>query len=302
MLMSLISGILNDVISDDINIPNILRKCLVLGFELNHQVLINWVENELSGYNSDMTLPPYRELSCRILGHFQGYNFQLNSMPIDLWHLDELIRERYSKARMAQSVSEIESLSKDKSNSELGYPIQPSFLPLISSPYGDSQCYHAWVIVSRSALVSIIDGVKNRILRTLLEINKEIPEARDIKMDKLDKKQKEVISQIITNNFTNNIHGNANVANASENFSQNLQLPSNELIDRLISELMQIKNQGVDIAVIDKVIPNLESMKGIKDKSIIMEKLVDIMTIAGGAASVSSAIMPYIDPIKKLFM
>lgn len=300
--MSLISRILNDVISDDVSISNILRKCLVLGFELNHQVFIEWVESELSGYKYNASLPSYRELPCRILGNFQGYNVQLNSMPIDLWHLHETIRDRYSKARITQSVSEVESLSKDTSNSELGYPIQPSYMPLISSPYENSECYHAWISISRSAFVSIVDGVKNRILRTLLQINKELPEAKEIKMNELDKKQKETIKQIINNNFTTNVSGSANVANASENFSQSIQAQSNDLIDKLISELIQIKTQGKDVDVIDKVIPSLESMKGIRDKSTFMEKLVDVMTIAGGAASVSTAIAPYIEPIKNLFI
>ncbi|AVA39664.1 hypothetical protein C3Z14_06425 [Proteus mirabilis] len=300
--MSLIDGILNDVISDNVNIPNILRKCLVLGFELNHQVLIEWVESELSGYNSSLDLPPYRILPCRILGDFQGYNFQLNSMPIDLWCLDDVIRDKFSKIRLIQSISEVESLSKDRDNSELGYPIGPSYLPLIDSPYGDSQCYKAWIYISRSALVSIIDEVKNRILRTLLQINKEIPEAKDIKMDKLDQKQKEAIKQIINNNFTNNISGNANIANASESFSQTLQVQSHDLIDKLLSELLEIKKQGKDTQIIDDIIPHVESMKSVKDQTGVMTKLVEIMTIAGGSASVLSVITPYISQLKELFM
>ncbi|HHS3623006.1 TPA: hypothetical protein ACSEXO_003203 [Proteus mirabilis] len=300
--MSLIDGILNDVISDNVNIPNILRKCLVLGFELNHQVLIEWVESELSGYNSSLDLPPYRILPCRILGDFQGYNFQLNSMPIDLWCLDDVIRDKFSKIRLIQSISEVESLSKDRDNSELGYPIGPSYLPLIDSPYGDSQCYKAWIYISRSALVSIIDEVKNRILRTLLQINKEIPEAKDIKMDKLDQKQKEAIKQIINNNFTNNISGNANIANASESFSQTLQVQSHDLIDKLLSELLEIKKQGKDSQIIDDIIPYVESMKSVKDQTGVMTKLVEIMTIAGGSASVLSAITPYVSKLKELFI
>lgn len=299
--MSLLDEILNDVISDDVNIPNILRKCLVLGFEIDHQVFIEWVGNELSGYNPNVILPHYRELPCHMLGNFIGYNLHMTSKPIDLACLHKSIRERYSKARIRQSISEVDSLSKDTNSKELGYPIIPSLLPLIDSPYGDSTCYQAWISISTSALVSIIDEVKNRILRTILQIKKEVPEASEIKLNKLDKTQTEIIKQIITNQFNTNVDGNANIANASENFNQNLQIQSNELIDRLVSELKQLKDQGNDGAVVDEIIPHIESIKQIKDKPSFMDRIVDVMTIAGGSASVVSVITPYIAQLKNLF-
>ncbi|WP_273838057.1 hypothetical protein [Providencia rettgeri] len=300
--MSLLNTILNDVISDEVRISNILRKCLVLGYEIDHSVFIDWLNSELSGYTNKEKLPSYRKLPCAIQGDFAGWNSRMTGMPIDLYYLDERIRKRYEYSFMMQSISEIESLSYDTKDNVIGYAIPPSYLGFITSPYSSHNCYRAWVSVSKNALVSIVDEVKNKILKTLLDIKKEVPDAKDVTMDNLDKKQKETINQIINNNFTTNISGSANVANSSENFHQSLQIQSDELIEQLITELIQIRNQGTDIEVIDKVVTNLESMKGVKEKSIIMEKLVDIMTIAGGAASVTSAIMPYIEPIKKLFI
>ncbi|HCR3334572.1 TPA: hypothetical protein ON538_000674 [Morganella morganii] len=105
----------------------------------------------------------------------------------------------------------------------------------------------------------------------------------------------------INNTFNTNVHGNANIANASENFNQNIQLQSDELINRLVSELLQLKVKGKDMDTIDAVISHVEDVKQVKDKKSLMSKLTEIMTIAGGAASVYGVVVPYIPMLSNLF-
>lgn len=293
---SLFSEIQNDILNPSSNITDILRKCSVLAYKINNDTFIKWTELELDGYDGDDAIPDYRIVGTVIRGDFSnraGANH--SALQIDKHLLPDFLQDSFGSGKVYYPVSYIESLLSYSADDDPVRDIPMSALPLFNRLYQGFFCTRAYEILPRMACYSVIDSIKNKTLRFLLEIERKIENIEDIKLSKQDEK-------IVTQTFNNHIYGNANVVNASENFSQNLQIQSNELIDKLISELIQIKNQGVDADVIDKVIPNLESMKGIKDKSIIMEKLVDIMTIAGGVASVSSAIMPYIEPIKKLFM
>ncbi|NIA45891.1 MULTISPECIES: hypothetical protein [Providencia] len=295
-MASLFSEIQNDILKPEANITDILRKCLVLAYKINNEDFIKWTELELNGYDDSDILPEYRIIGTVIRGDFSnGRGANAPNMPIEKRLLPKNLGHNFGEGKIYYSASYLEGIllyiADDDPRRDLPMEILRSFNGLYSGLF----CMRAYEITPRTGFYNIVDSIKNKILKFLLEIESKIDDIEDIKLSKEDEK-------IVTQTFNNHIYGNANVANASENFSQSLQIQSNELIDKLIFELTQIKNQGIDTDVIDKVIPNLESMKGIKDKSIIMGKLVDIMTIAGGAASVSSAIMPYIEPIKKLFM
>ncbi|EQC1054356.1 AbiTii domain-containing protein [Providencia rettgeri] len=297
--MSLLLEIQRDAIDENVSISSLLRKCLFLASKTGSEQFKKWVLAELNGYASDDKIPKYRVISCQSKGDFSRPGGILQNLVIDIEQLGEDFYDLYGEFDVAISVASIESLvlsAKNDGGMLIQRPWDPAMTKLVSSMiYENMNCIRAWSESPAPLFVGILDQVKTTVLNFALDLEDKLPNIEDIKLSKQDEK-------IVTQTFNNNIYGNANVANASENFSQNLKVQSNELIDKLISELIQIKNQGVDADVIDKVIPNLESMKGIKDKSIIMEKLVDIMTIAGGAASVSSAIMPYIEPIKKLFL
>lgn len=276
-----------------------MRKCLFLASKTGSEQFKKWVTAELNGYDSDDSIPKYRIISCHSKGDFSRPGGILKNLVIDVEQLGDDIYDLYGESVVSISVASIESLVSNARN-EGGMLIQrpwdPAITRIVSSKiYEDMICIRAWSESPVPLFVGILDQVKTMVLNFALDLEDKLPNIEDIKLSKQDEK-------IVTQTFNNHIYGNANVANASENFSQNLQTKSNELIENLISELTKIKSKGIDTDVIDKVIPNLESMKDVRDKSIIMEKLVDIMTIAGGAASVSSAIMPYIEPIKKLFM
>lgn len=293
---SLFSEIQNDILNPGSNITDILRKCSVLAYKINNEAFIKWTELELDGYEYDDAIPDYRIVGTVIRGDFSnGLGANYSAQQIDKHLLPDFLQNSFGSGKVYYPVSYIESLLSYSADDDPVRDIPMAALHAFKGLYRGLFCTRAYEILPRMACYSVVDSIKNKTLRFLLEIERKIENIEDIKLSKQDEK-------IVTQTFNNHIYGNANVVNASENFSQSLQIQSDELIEQLITELIQIRNQGTDIEVIDKVVTNLESMKGIKDKSIIMGKLVDIMTIAGGAASVSSAIMPYIEPIKKLFM
>lgn len=293
---SLFSEIQNDILNPSSNITDILRKCSVLAYKINNDTFIKWTELELDGYDGDDAIPDYRIVGTVIRGDFSnraGANH--SALQIDKHLLPDFLQDSFGSGKVYYPVSYIESLLSYSADDDPVRDIPMSALPLFNRLYQGFFCTRAYEILPRMACYSVIDSIKNKTLRFLLEIEGKIENIEDIKLSKQDEK-------IVTQTFNNHIYGNANVANASENFNQNLQVQSHDLIDKLLSELLEIKKQGKDTQIIDDIIPHVESMKSVKDQTGVMTKLVEIMTIAGGSASVLSAITPYISKLKELFI
>ncbi|WP_109391132.1 AbiTii domain-containing protein [Proteus cibi] len=293
-MSSLFSEIQTDILNPKSNITDILRKCLVLAYKINNDVFIKWAELELGGYGNSDVLPDYRIQSTMIKGDFtDGHGRTFQGMIIDKHFVPDFLKDIFCSGKMDYPASYLESLLHYSGDTDPRKDMPMSVLCEFKNLYSGLFCMKAYEILPRTGCYSIIDSIKNKILKFLLEIEKKIENIEDIKLSKEDEKA-------ITQTFTNHIYGNANIANASENFNQNIQLQSDELINNLLSELLQLKEQGKDVDTIDTVIPQIEEMKQIKDQKGIMDKLASVMTIAGGSASVCSLVAQYIPAISKL--
>jgi hypothetical protein len=68
-----LDDIINLAIDGKQPLPDILRKCLLLGHELKNERLKEWANKELSGYKSIGDIPAYRHMH----GIAQGARFML---------------------------------------------------------------------------------------------------------------------------------------------------------------------------------------------------------------------------------
>lgn len=297
LLMSMIIEIQKDCCNSNIKLSDLLRKCLYLAYKIKSEDFIQWIHNELNGYKSEDNLPEYRVFHCVVKGNLSDRYHLIKNYPLDITKFPDIIQKNYGMMRVKNSISSIECLIEEGTGL-IKRPWEASVVELISENYISHIAYNIWSESPTHLYSAILDGVKTRVLQFALEVESTISNIEDIKLSNLNDEQKEKIANI----FNTNIYGNANVANASENFSQNLQVKSNDLIDKLLSELLEMKKQGKDSQIIDDIIPHIESMKSVKDQTGVMTKLVEIMTIAGGSASVLSAITPYVSKLKELFI
>src|SRR4051794_33659243 len=64
------SGPLDEIrqraLDDDDNLTGLLRRCMVLGSQLRHKPLQEWVNRELNGYSQGDELPDYRFVSASL--------------------------------------------------------------------------------------------------------------------------------------------------------------------------------------------------------------------------------------------
>jgi len=71
-MSALLDDIINLAVDGKQPLPDILRKCLLLGHELKNDLLKAWANQELNGYKSGKDIPEYRIIPSQARGSFIG--------------------------------------------------------------------------------------------------------------------------------------------------------------------------------------------------------------------------------------
>jgi hypothetical protein len=182
-----VSALLDDIINLAIDgsqpLPDILRKCLLLGHELKNQQLKDWANQELNGYESGKDVPESRILSAIARGNFMGpFQAQRNSWLIPALVLEESHRAFAETVYLTQSVSAYADVLKQRekgdkpSSGHLTFEWDPNMVVYYQEKMmqGGFICYAAWQEVPVNAIVEMLDTIRNRTLKMALQIKDEL--------------------------------------------------------------------------------------------------------------------------------
>lgn len=305
---SLLKNIISEIIYDTGSIDSILRKCLYLALKLENNGFAQWLKNEILGYEySSEDIPDYRHRIMNLKGEFRyvesGDIEHITLDPMYLFMNEELHGETLKLFFPPMVIASMAGIQHaiDQGYYHQTLPGDAKLAYCRKFKKDKRQCLSVYQDFSIGSLKAISEGVKVKILEIVMELENKIPKIHEIVAIKSSTPIDGEVKNIVNNTFNNKIYGNANIANASENFNQNIQLQSDELIDRLLSELIQLKEQSSDTNIIDAVIPHIEEIKHIKSQKGVMDKIANIMTIAGGSASVCALVAQYIPAFSSLF-
>lgn len=218
--MSFLRQIQEAAVDKDTDVPMLLRKCKVLATRLKNEPFKRWVDQELNGYKAKDDLPPYRVFTVNSFGYFSGYGGSgYKNAPIPLVSFPEKVRTNLRHSYLLSSVSYYFSLLNG--NHDLQEPWPADLVAHFSSKIlEDMNLMAAWKSIPRSAVVAMIDTVRNKILNFVLELEEEIPNAGELQLNSQTIPQ-EKVTQIFNTYISGNIQ---NVAAASTNFSQTSQI------------------------------------------------------------------------------
>lgn len=175
--MKLIDDIIEIATEDKEPISNLLRKCLVLAYTLKNEKLKAWVEKELDGYDLDNDeLPPYRVTRAHakgvLLGPFQGI---IKDQPLSSHVMEKDHRHWAEEARLNAPIAAYEAIavSDDKGNPIIPWPA--SLVAYYQEKFVEGWALNrAWIEIPRPFVESLVDSVRNRILRFALELREEL--------------------------------------------------------------------------------------------------------------------------------
>lgn len=179
--MGHLQDIINEALGKSVDLPRLLRICLLLAHRLDYLPLAEWARHELNGYPDDAALPVYRHLSSINQGRFAGQWSGVFQIPLS--RLPEVLQDRYAGHDFRQGVAEAQALvaqsEGEKRSLRVNWPAELAIHVGMNFVHG-SQCVEAWQEMSKASVVGLLDQVVTRILDFALQIEREHPHAGEI--------------------------------------------------------------------------------------------------------------------------
>jgi len=208
-MSALLDDIINLAVDGKQPLPDILRKCLLLGHELKNETLKTWANQELNGYSSTENIPKYRIVQAEAKGNFVGrFGSGARNWPIPPVGLNKEHRDFGEVVYLTQAVSAYQDVANHEQDS-IVFPWPGNLALLYQHRFfqGRYALVSAWQEVSKSTMVELLDTIRNSMLNMALQIKDELGTSyADLSKIKISEASK------IQNIIFQNTGGNTNVA------------------------------------------------------------------------------------------
>ena len=209
-MSSIVLDLQAEITSPDCDVVNMLRRAHIIAVKLGLNEFDQWISYELKGYPNQDVCPDYRKTRgiLKALNPYRGW--------IPVYISDSKFERAFSEIIVQKSISEIVSLCKTTSDvlqSELSGE-QLTFLR--RKFYSTSSMeYPLSLFVPKTAIMDIVEKVKNTVLEWTLKLEGKNIVGQDMKFSESEKKSAKEIPQTV-----NNYYGVTNVINAPSNRMQ----------------------------------------------------------------------------------
>jgi len=272
-----------DALDKAVSISDLLRKALVVSRKLKLDKFEEWIGYELNGYVSTDQVPHYRKIRGQV-----GYNNPYHGWsPITFEDANE--EDAYSSRNSTQSVAELENIiGNNDEKSVVAMTFSSRYeKPLLEVTFG----HKPYLRISRSAIIGILDAVRNNVLKWSLSLEEEGILGEELSFSESEKQRAESISYHVNNffapvsqsQFSQDAHNPVQVVNSS---SIDIRAIEGMLSDikGILNSITLASDQRLEL---DSEIATVESqLKSPKPKPLILEhsfqSIYNILEHAGG--------------------
>ncbi|WP_352338599.1 hypothetical protein [Psychrobacter sp. 16-MNA-CIBAN-0192] len=248
----MIKELIKDISYDKISLNQALTRAKLIAYKIDNDDFIGWINKELNGYDDSDIIPEYRVLYCDIVATVEYPYHSTRLIPVDLTNFDKSIGGGFYKFEYKLSISNVEqNLENVKhSNEQHGYidfPIE--VVRDICKLVRQNNISAVSRKIQFGKLYNILNMTKQKLLDTLLELNKAFPNLEDEYMNNDD--NKEIANQIVTNIYGNNASSNVGVG---QNFTQGISNSYTEKVEQVLNDLRQLGVPNEDINELEDII------------------------------------------------
>jgi hypothetical protein len=177
--MKLLDEIVSLLSDERASLNGALLKTKVLLRTIGHKELADWVNDELTGYDDDNRIPPYRKLPTRLLGNVSdGWNVVAEAYPVPVENLPDNFRDYWAEIHLREGLGALEKmLSAEGGKTRITYPLPPElYHPLSGVLSAGFHFDRVWSQVEFSQVRGILTAVRSRLLDFILTLRDEIGE------------------------------------------------------------------------------------------------------------------------------
>ena len=294
--MNLLQDIIDGCVNHSLSLDETLMKCKILAYRLKNTELVNWVNNEINGYETKDNFPSYRIIQVHSKGNFKYPTMLIENQNIPSIAISEKYREYVNTCYISRGVSALEHLLNHSTSDMLMADWDHNLVVLEGRKiYKDATCLYAWQEIPLSAITEILEKVRSIILDFCLKIEQEYPNIGEHPMINTPDIKK--VEQIVQNTF-NFYGGTQNVATNSKEFSQDIQLNSNELFNNIENAINSISS--IDETLKSELLKLLLQMKDSNNKQTFSEKYKNFIELISNHANILTTLAPFIPALTNL--
>lgn len=262
-----------DAMDKNVSVTDLLRRVKFTAAKLGLAKVEDWVEKELSGWDSNP--PDYRTVRGAPMIHnpYRGYE-PLGGAP------DWMTRRPNTSA-----ISAIESLAAEATSQggQLHMPFPDKVTAAINKSNG-VQGYNCYLVIPASELVRIIDRVRTLVLDWALNLEKAGITGSEATFNDSDKQKAQAASMTINIGSIGNFAGNLGQGNVSgDNSIDRSQVQA--VLDQLKPHVSALGKAGADEkALADRIDQIEKAMSGKADVLTLGGLLTDLRNTLSGAA------------------
>lgn len=167
-------------------LPDLLRKCLLLGSESGSSELRAWATLELRGYEDLEQLPPYRKVPAQIRADATAGNTWITGQTIGWSMLPDFARENLSeRVPLFHGVGHLQSLyesaASSDSNPQLTLPGWEYIARAMDRASGNpfQQTHALYWVISPSVIAGVLDDVRTAMTELLAELGAVMPATQE---------------------------------------------------------------------------------------------------------------------------
>jgi AbiTii len=194
--------LIKDITLGNISLAQALTRTKVLAYHLDNETFKSWIKKELEGYDyDDIHFPEYRKIGVvNYLTFVHGFQKYSNAVSINPGNpVYELVQFH----RVLNSIPVLENLLKKVEHD----PVQMDFRPeqaqalyelTVKKSFGE-RLLGGFMETGKASLENIIETTKQRLLDTLLSLEKALPDLTEDSV--VEKSNLERVNNIVTTNI-----------------------------------------------------------------------------------------------------
>lgn len=194
------SELLKDLVAGQKTLENILLRLKVILSDLDNEVIMNWIQGELQGYDAKEDMPAYRIIKGQPMGTFIvncSTQYTNSQVPLELLIPQEQI-DQLITIHVKDSINTLQEVIDKGNDADYGKVVPTAFCHAISTE--GLQIGSMRIKCPSNIISKIVANVKTKLVDVILELEKQYDnlDEMDIKsqVDEDTSKKEQVILSI----------------------------------------------------------------------------------------------------------
>lgn len=126
------SKIIVDLANSSVNTLTALKRAKLLFSELQNKELLDWIDNEITGYSDVQQLPAYRIIQGSLRGSYIIGSLKWTNVSIPIGDMQKDIADELLSVYFAESVEALNSLLEHCKDNKVCKPLPADLFPTIT--------------------------------------------------------------------------------------------------------------------------------------------------------------------------